>query len=72
MERALRAAKRGWHRQKGKVAQIWQSNPRHLGNVGELRHGLQEAAKARGEVMRKDTANYLIDRALAHGQLDSA
>jgi hypothetical protein len=34
MERALRAAKRGRHCQKGKVAQIWQSNLGHLENVG--------------------------------------
>jgi len=37
----------------------------------ELRHGLQEAAKARGETMTKDDANYCIDKALATGMLDS-
>jgi len=35
----------------------------------ELRKGLQEAAKARGEPMTKD---YCIDKALATGVLDSA
>ena len=37
----------------------------------ELRHGLQEAAKARGEPMTKEDANYAIDKALATGLLDS-
>jgi hypothetical protein len=37
----------------------------------ELRHGLQEAAKARGEPMTKEDANYTIDKALATGLLDS-
>ena len=37
----------------------------------ELRHGLQEAAKARGETMTKEDANYAIDKALATGLLDS-
>ena len=37
----------------------------------ELRHGLQEAAKARGELMTKEDANYAIDKALATGLLDS-
>jgi len=35
-----------------------------------LRHGLQEAAKARGETMTKEDANYAIDKALATGLLD--
>ena len=37
----------------------------------ELRAGLQAAAKARGEAMTKDDANYCIDKALATGMLDS-
>ena len=37
----------------------------------ELRHGLREAAKARGEAMTKVDADYYIDKALATGQLDS-
>jgi hypothetical protein len=37
----------------------------------ELRAGLQAAAKARGETMTKDDANYYIDKALATGLLDS-
>jgi len=37
----------------------------------ELRHGLQEAAKARGETMTKEDADYAIDKALATGLLDS-
>ena len=37
----------------------------------ELRHGLQEGAKARGEPMTKDDADYCIDKALATGLLDS-
>jgi hypothetical protein len=37
----------------------------------ELRHGLQEAAKARGETMTKEEADYAIDKALATGLLDS-
>ena len=37
----------------------------------ELRHGLQEGAKARGEPMTKEDANYVIDKALATGLLDS-
>ncbi len=36
----------------------------------ELRHGLREAAKARGEAMTKEDADYYIE-ALATGQLDS-
>jgi len=36
----------------------------------ELRRGLQEAAKARGETMTKDEADYCIDKALATGLLD--
>ncbi|HEY8005694.1 MAG TPA: hypothetical protein VIE66_02555 [Methylocella sp.] len=36
----------------------------------ELRAGLQSAAKARGEAMTKDDANYYIDKALALGVLD--
>jgi hypothetical protein len=35
------------------------------------RHGLLEAAKARGETMTKEDANYAIDKALATGLLDS-
>ena len=38
----------------------------------ELRKGLQEAAKARGEPMTKEDAEYCIDKALATGVLDSA
>ena len=37
----------------------------------ELRHGLQEAAKARGQTMTKEDADYSIDKALAAGLLDS-
>ena len=37
----------------------------------ELRHGLREAAKARGEAMTKEDADYYIDKALATGLLDS-
>ena len=37
----------------------------------KLRHGLREAAKARGEAMTKEDADYYIDKALATGQLDS-
>jgi len=37
----------------------------------ELRHGLQEGAKVRGEPMTKDDADYCIDKALATGLLDS-
>ena len=37
----------------------------------ELRHGLQEAAKARGETMTKEDADYCIDKALVTGLLDS-
>jgi len=37
----------------------------------ELRHGLQEAAKARGETMTKEDADYCIDKALVTGSLDS-
>ena len=37
----------------------------------ELRHGLQEAAKACGEPMTKEDADYAIDKALATGLLDS-
>jgi hypothetical protein len=38
----------------------------------ELRHGLQEAAKARGETLTREDADYLIDKALASGLLDSS
>jgi hypothetical protein len=38
----------------------------------ELRHGLQEAAKARGEPMTREDADYAIDKALATGLLDSS
>ena len=38
----------------------------------ELRKGLRAAAKARGEVMTKEEADYCIDKALATGLLDSA
>ena len=37
----------------------------------ELRKGLRDAAKARGETMTKEDADYLIDKALAAGVLDS-
>src|SRR5208283_554476 len=37
----------------------------------ELRHGLQEAAKARGKTITKEDADYCIDKALATGLLDS-
>ena len=37
----------------------------------ELRHGLQEAAKARGETMTEEDADYCIDKALVTGLLDS-
>jgi hypothetical protein len=37
----------------------------------ELRHGLQEAAKASGKPIGKDDADYLIDKALATGAIDS-
>jgi hypothetical protein len=33
----------------------------------ELRKGLQEAAKARGEPVTKEVADYCIDKALATG-----
>jgi hypothetical protein len=38
----------------------------------ELRKGLQEAAKGRGEPITKDDADYAIDKALACGSLDSS
>jgi len=38
----------------------------------ELRKGLQAAAEARGEPMSRDTADYVIDKCLATGGLDSA
>jgi hypothetical protein len=38
----------------------------------ELRKGLQEAAKARGEPVTKEDADYCIDKAVATGVLDSA
>jgi hypothetical protein len=38
----------------------------------ELRHGLQTAAKARGETLTREDADYLIDKALASGLLDSS
>lgn len=38
----------------------------------ELRHGLQEAAKARGEPMTREDCDYAIDKALATGLLDSS
>ncbi len=38
----------------------------------ELRHGLQEAAKARGEPMSREDCDYAIDRARATGLLDSS
>jgi hypothetical protein len=37
----------------------------------ELRHELQEAAKASGKPIGKDDADYLIDKALATGAIDS-
>jgi hypothetical protein len=37
----------------------------------ELRHGLQEAAKARGETLMREDADYLIDKALATGAIDA-
>ncbi|MGO9238166.1 MAG: hypothetical protein ACLP4V_30255 [Methylocella sp.] len=37
----------------------------------ELRHGLQEAAKASGKPIGKDEADYFIDKALATGAIDS-
>jgi hypothetical protein len=37
----------------------------------ELRKGLQEAAKARGEPMTKEDADYCIDKGLATGVIDS-
>lgn len=36
----------------------------------ELRHAMQEAAKARGETITRDDADYLIDKSLAIGLLD--
>ena len=36
----------------------------------ELRAGLQEAAKARGDKLTKEDCNYAIDKALATGLLD--
>ncbi|MGO9233632.1 MAG: hypothetical protein ACLP4V_05905 [Methylocella sp.] len=36
----------------------------------ELRHGLQEAAKASRKPIGKDDADYLIDKALATGAID--
>jgi hypothetical protein len=48
---------------------------RHVSRVGagyELRQGLLEAAKVRGEDMSKDEANYSIDKGLAAGVLDGA
>jgi hypothetical protein len=38
----------------------------------ELRKGLQGAAEARGEPMNREDADYMIDKALATGGLDSA
>ena len=38
----------------------------------ELRRGLQAAAEARGEPLAKEAADYLIDKAMATGALDSA
>ena len=38
----------------------------------ELRHGLQEAAKARGEPMTREDADYAIDKSPASGLLDSS
>lgn len=48
--------------------------PRHLPSWRryELRHGLQEAAKARGEPMSREDADYAIDKSLASGLLDSS
>jgi len=37
----------------------------------ELRHGLQAAAKARGETLTREDADYIVDKALASGLLDS-
>jgi hypothetical protein len=37
----------------------------------ELRHGLQTAAKARGEILTREDADYLIDKALATGAIDA-
>jgi hypothetical protein len=37
----------------------------------ELRHGLQEAAKASGKPIGKDDADHLVDKALATGAIDS-
>jgi hypothetical protein len=47
--------------------------PRHLPSWRryELRNGLQEAAKARGEPMTHEDADYCIDKALATGAIDS-
>ena len=38
----------------------------------ELRKGLQAAAEARGEPMTRDEADYIVDKALATGGIDSA
>jgi hypothetical protein len=38
----------------------------------ELREGLQAAAVARGKPMTRDEADYIVDKALATGGLDSA
>ena len=38
----------------------------------EIRKGLQAAASARGEPMSREDCDYIIDRALATGGLDSA
>ncbi len=47
-------------------------NPRLPSNRRyELRHGLREAAKATGETITKEDADYCIDKALATGLLDS-
>jgi hypothetical protein len=48
--------------------------PRHLPSWRryELRHGLQEAAKSRGEPMTREDADYAIDKSLASGLLDSS
>ncbi len=47
--------------------------PRHLPSWRryELRHGLQEAAKARGEPITREDAEYTIDKSLAIGAIDS-
>jgi hypothetical protein len=37
----------------------------------ELRHGLQEAAKARGETLTREDTDYIVDKALATGAIDS-